>query len=38
MTTTAWVMMITTMGIIATFTGYFFWKVLRTPHKSESDK
>ncbi len=37
MTTLAVVMMITTMGIITAFTGYFFWKVLRTPHKSESE-
>ncbi len=38
MTTTAWIMMLTTMGIITSFTVYFFLKVLKTPHKSESDK
>lgn len=37
MTTLAWIMMITTMGIITSFTVYFFVKVLRTPPKSESD-
>ena len=38
MTTLAWIMMITTMGIIAAFTIYFFIKVLRTPTRSESEQ
>jgi hypothetical protein len=30
--------MIATMSTIATFTAYFFLKVVRTPHKSERDQ
>jgi len=37
MTTTAIVMMIITMGIVTSFTVYFFVKVLRTPTKSEDE-
>jgi hypothetical protein len=35
MTTAAVLMMLITMGTVTAFTIYFFWKVLRTPHKSE---
>lgn len=38
MTAAAWIMMITTMGIVTGFTVYFFLKVLRTPRKPESDQ
>lgn len=37
MSTLAIVMMVSTMGIIIAFTSYFFFKVLRTPNKSELD-
>ena len=37
MTAAAWIMMITTMGTVTAFAGYFFWKVLKTPPKSEQD-
>ncbi len=37
MTTIAIVMMIITMGVVTAFTGYFFWKVLKTPPKVEPD-
>ena len=35
MTVGALLMMIITMGIVTAFAGYFFWKVLKTPPKSE---
>lgn len=38
MTSAAWIMMLTTMSIIAGFAFYFFRKVLTTPHRSESDE
>jgi len=37
MTTAALIMMITTMGIVASFTIYFFFKVLRTPRKPDDE-
>jgi len=37
MTTAGLVMMIVTMGIVSAFTGYFFWKILKTPRKSDQD-
>lgn len=37
MTTTAVVMMITTMGIVTGFALYFFFKVLKTPPKQDSE-
>jgi hypothetical protein len=35
MTGAAWTMMIVTWGIIAFFTGKFFWMVLKTPPRDE---
>lgn len=37
MSTIALTMMITTITVVATITGYFFWKVLTTPPKDEPD-
>jgi hypothetical protein len=37
MNTEALVMLIGTQGIVISFTGYFFYKVLTTPPKSEPD-
>ena len=38
MSGSAWIMMLGTWGVIIGFTGYFFWKVLATPHgKLDSD-
>lgn len=37
MKTSALIMMIMTMGTVMTFTGYFFYKVLKTPPKPDSD-
>lgn len=37
MTTAALVMMISTMGIVTAFSVYFFWKVLKTPTKPDSE-
>ncbi len=33
----ALMIMLTTVVFVTGFTGYFFWKVLRTPTKSEPD-
>jgi hypothetical protein len=37
MSTSALVMMIVTEATITVITGYFFWKVLKTPPKKEPD-
>jgi hypothetical protein len=37
MTTSALVLMLTTMVTVTLFTGYFFWKVVRTPPKPDTD-
>lgn len=37
MNTTALFLMIVTMLIVSLATGYFFWKVLRTPPQPEPD-
>ena len=37
MTTAGLLMMIITMGIVSAFTGYFFWKVLKTPAKPDAE-
>jgi hypothetical protein len=36
MKTSALIMMILTMGTVMTFTGYFFYKVLKTPPKDDT--
>ncbi len=38
MTTGAIIMMVLTMGVVTTITGYFFWKVLTTPRKSDREE
>ncbi len=35
MTAAAIITMILTMAIVTAFSAYYFWKVLRTPNKSE---
>lgn len=35
MNTEAWIYMLTTWAIVAFFTGRFFLKVLKTPHRDE---
>jgi hypothetical protein len=37
MTTAAWLTMILTMGIVTAFSAYFFWRVLNTPNKTDSE-
>lgn len=37
MSTQALIMMITTVSVVTIITGYFFYKVLATPPKSEPD-
>lgn len=37
MTFGAVITMILTMGIVTAFTAYFFWKILKTPTKSDSE-
>lgn len=37
MTTSALIMMVLTMGTVIFFTGYFFYRVLKTPHNENSD-
>lgn len=37
MKTSALIMMILTMGTVMAFTGYFFYRVLKTPPKDESE-
>lgn len=37
MKTSALIMMIVTMSTVISFTGYFFYKVLNTPPKKDSD-
>lgn len=37
MKTSALIMMILTMGTVMTFTGYFFYRVLKTPPKDDAD-
>jgi len=37
MSTSALVMMIVTEVVITVITGFFFWKVLKTPSKNEPD-
>lgn len=38
MTTAAWIMLLTTWAVIFFFTGRFFWKVLVTPPKPDSEE
>lgn len=37
MNTTALIMMVVTLTVIASITGFFFWKVLTMPSKPEED-
>lgn len=37
MSSIALTMMICTVSVVAMITGYFFWKVLKTPPKEEPD-
>ncbi|MBK7038104.1 MAG: hypothetical protein KBF42_05570 [Chitinophagales bacterium] len=37
MSSEALIMMISTISVVAIVTTYFFWKVLKTPPKSEPD-
>ena len=37
MNPSALIIMLTTVVFVTGFTGYFFWKVLRTPTKPEPD-
>lgn len=37
MTAGAWLMLAVTWSIIVSFTGYYFWKVLVTPPRSDGD-
>ncbi len=38
MTTAAWITMIATMGIVASFTVYFFLKMLKTPFHADEEE
>jgi hypothetical protein len=38
MTTGATVMMVITVLVVTSITGYFFWKVLTTPRKSDREE
>jgi len=38
MTPAAWIMLIITWSIIVYFTAKFFWKVLKTPQRSENQR
>jgi len=38
MNTTALILMISTMGIVTCITGYFYYKVLKTPPKEGDDE
>lgn len=38
MSTTAWIMMMSTMAIVTGFTVYFFMRVLKTPDRSEEEE
>lgn len=37
MSSIALIMMISTITVVTVITGYFFWKVLKTPPKEEPD-
>ncbi len=37
MNTHAVLMMVITMGIVSAFCGYFFYKIMKTPPRSERD-
>lgn len=37
MTSAAWITMIVTMGIVASFTVYFFVKMLKTPFHTDDE-
>jgi hypothetical protein len=37
MSSIALIMMISTISVVTGITGYFFWKVLKTPPKDEPD-
>lgn len=37
MSSIALIMMISTVSVVTLITGYFFWKVLKTPPKEEPD-
>ncbi|MBU2572903.1 MAG: hypothetical protein KKH28_02350 [Elusimicrobia bacterium] len=37
MSSSAWLMLVIAEAVIAAFTGYFFWKALKTPPKPEPD-
>jgi hypothetical protein len=37
MSVTAFILMVLVQGTVTILTGYFFWRVLRTPPKAEPD-